>query len=88
MTGIRDEMVNNLAKLSEVDERKSEVEKHLARKLQKLTETSDPGIQQEIRDRIKNPEREFSDIKIERESRLEALSASKNSKQSSSPVPD
>ena len=31
MTGMRNEMVNNLAKLSKVDERKSEVEKHLAR---------------------------------------------------------
>ena len=38
-------MVNNLAKLSKVDERKSEVEKHLARENQKLTETSDPEIQ-------------------------------------------
>ena len=70
-------MVNNLAKLSEVDERKSEVEKQLAREHQKLTETSDPEIQQEIRDRIKNLEREFSDIKIEKESRLEALSANR-----------
>ena len=69
-------MVNNLAKLCEVDERKSEVEKHLAREHQKLTETSDPEIQQEIRDQIKNLERELSDIKIERESRIEALSAS------------
>ena len=65
MTEMRDEMVNNLAKLSKVDERKSEVEKHLAREHQKLTETSDPEIQQEIRDRIKNLERELSDIKIE-----------------------
>ena len=64
MTGMRDEMVNNLAKLSEVDERKSEVEKHLTREHQKLTETSDPEIQQEIRDRIKNLERELSDIKV------------------------
>ena len=59
MTGMRDEMMNNLAKLSEVDERKSEVEKHLARKHQTLTETSDPEIQQEIRDRIKTLEREL-----------------------------
>ena len=77
MTGMRDEMVYNLAKLSEVNERKSEVEKHLAREHQKLTETSDPEIQQEIRAQIKNLEREFSDIKIERESRLEALSANR-----------
>ena len=34
-----------LAKLSEIDERKSEVEKHLVRERQKLTEKSDPGIQ-------------------------------------------
>ena len=77
MTGMRDEMVNNLAKLSKVDERKSEVEKHFAREHEKLTEASDPEIQQEIRDRIKNLERELSDIKIERESRLEALSANR-----------
>ena len=77
MTGIRDEMVKNLAKLSEV-ERKSEVEKHLAREHQKLTETSDPEIQQEIRDRIKNLEPELLDIKIDRESRLEALSANRS----------
>ena len=75
MTGMRDEIVNNLAKLSEVDERKSEVEKTLGPGASKLTQTSDPDIQQEIRDRIKNLEREFSDIKIERESRLEALSS-------------
>ena len=41
-------MVNNLAKLFKVDERKSEVEKHLAQEQQKLTETGDPEIQQEI----------------------------------------
>ena len=72
-----DEMVNNLAKLSKVDEPKSEVEEHLAQEQQKLTETGDPEIQQEIWDRIKNLERELSDIKIERESRLEALSANR-----------
>ena len=78
MTGIRDEMVKNLAKLSEVDELKSEIEKHLAREHQKLTETSGPEIQQEIRDRIKNLEPELLDIKIDRESRLEALSANRS----------
>ena len=31
MTGMRDEIVNNLGKLSEVDERLSEVEKHFVR---------------------------------------------------------
>ena len=53
MIGMRDEMVNNLAKLSKVDERQTEVEKHLAREHQTLTEASYPEIQQEIRDRIK-----------------------------------
>ena len=77
MTGVKDEMVNNLAKLSEVNERKSEVEKHLAREHQKLTETSDPEIQQKIRDRIKNLVQVFLDIKIERGSRFEALSANR-----------
>ena len=81
MTELRDELVNNLAKLYEVDKRKSEVEKHLTREHQKLTETSDPEIQQEKRDRIKKLEQELSDIKIERES--------KPSQQTeSSPVPD
>ena len=77
MAGMRDEMLNNLAKLSEVDERKFEVEKHFVREHQILTETSDPEIQQEIRGRIKNLVRELSDIKIERELRLEALSANR-----------
>ena len=31
MTGMRDEIVNNLAKLSKVDERKTKLEKHFAR---------------------------------------------------------
>ena len=51
--------------------------KLLAREHQKLIETSGPEIQQEIRDRIKNLERELSGTKIERESRLEALSANR-----------
>ena len=51
--------------------------KYLAQNYRKLTETSDPEIKQEIRDRIKNLERELSDIKLERESRLEALSANR-----------
>ena len=41
MTRMRDELANNLAKLSDVDDQKSEVEKHLARERQKLTETDD-----------------------------------------------
>ena len=47
---MKDEMVNNLAKLSKVDELK--FEKTWPRSI-KLTDTSDPEIQQEIRDRIK-----------------------------------
>ena len=31
MTGVRDELANNLAKLTSIDNRKSEVERHLAR---------------------------------------------------------
>ena len=65
------------------DERKSEVEKNFALEHQKLTEMRDPEIQQEILDRIKNLERVLSDIKIERESKLEALS--ENTEQLSGP---
>ena len=36
MTGVRDELANNLAKLTSIDDRKSEVERHLAREHQKL----------------------------------------------------
>ena len=50
MTRSRDELANNLAKLSAIDDRKSEVEKHLARERRKLTETDDTEIQQDIRD--------------------------------------
>ena len=39
ITGVRDELVNNLAKLTSIDDRKSEVERHLAREHRKLTET-------------------------------------------------
>ena len=38
MTGARDELANNLAKLTSIDDRKSEVERHLAREHLKLTE--------------------------------------------------
>ena len=48
----RDELANNLAKLSAIDDWKSEVEKHLARERRKLTETDDTEIQQDIRDRM------------------------------------
>ena len=40
MTGVRDELANNLAKLKSIDDRKSEVERHLAREHHKLTETA------------------------------------------------
>ena len=39
MTRVRDELANNLAKLSDAKDRKSEVEKHLASERQKMTET-------------------------------------------------
>ena len=77
MTRMRDELVNNLAKLSDVDDRKSEVEKHLARERRKLTETDDTEIQQDIRDRMKKLQGELSDIELERQARLEALSTNK-----------
>lgn len=77
MTGVRDELANNLAKLSNVDDQKSEIEKHLAREHQKLTETDDTEIQQEIRDRIRKLESALSDIELERQSRLEALSTNR-----------
>lgn len=43
----------------------------------KKTETNEPEVQQEIRERIRNLERDFSDIKIERDARLEALSSNR-----------
>ena len=77
MMKMRDELVNNLAKLSDVDDRKSEVEKHLARERQKLTETGDTEIQQDIRDRMKKLQDELSDLELERQARVEALSTNK-----------
>ena len=53
MTRARDELANNLAKLSATNDRKSEIEKHFARELRKLAETDDTEIQQDIRDRMK-----------------------------------
>ena len=52
MTRSRDKLANNLAKLSAIDDRKSEVKKHLAREHRKLTETDDTEIQQDIQDRM------------------------------------
>ena len=73
MTRSKDELANNLAKLSAIDDRKFEVEKHLARERRKLTETDDTEIQQDIRDRMEKLKGELSDIELERQARLEAL---------------
>lgn len=77
MTGVRDELANNLAKLTSIDDRKSEVERHLAREHRKLTETDDTEMQREIRDRIRKLESVLSDIELERQARLEALSTNR-----------
>ena len=79
MTRSRDELANNLAKLSAIDDRKSEVEKHLARERRKLTETDDTEIQiqQHIGDRMEKLKGELSDIELERQARLEALSTNR-----------
>ena len=65
MTRMRDELANNLAKLSDVDDQKTQVEKHLAREHRKLTEMDDIEIQEEIRDRMKKLQGELSDIELE-----------------------
>ena len=70
MTRMRDELANNLAKLSGVDDRKTQA---LGPKHQKLTETDDTEIQQDIRDQMKKLQGELSDIELERQARLEAL---------------
>ena len=77
MTGVRDELANNLAKLTSIDDRKSEVERHLARELRKLTETDDTEMQREIRDRIRKLDSVLSDIELQRQARLEALSTNR-----------
>lgn len=59
---MRDELVNNLAKLANVNDHIPEVEKHLAWEHKNLTENNDSEIQQETRDQIRNLERELSDI--------------------------
>ena len=63
MTGERDEMANNLAKLTSIDNRKSEVQRHLAREHRNLTKKDDTEI--------------LSDIEIERQARLETLSTNR-----------
>ena len=77
MTGVRDVLTNNLAKLTSINDGKSEVERHLAREHQKLTETDDTEMQREIRDRVRKLEKVLSDIKLERQARLEALSTNR-----------
>ena len=64
MAGVRDELANNLAKLTSIDDRESEVERHLARKQRTLTETDDTEMQREILDRFRKLESELSDIEL------------------------
>ena len=77
MMRMRDKLANNQVKLSDAKDWRSEVEKHIARERQKLTETDNPEIQQEIRDRIKKLEGKRSYLELEIQARLEALSANK-----------
>ena len=77
MTRSRDELANNLAELSAIDDRKSEVEKHLARERRKLTETDNTEIQPDIRDRMEKLKGELSEIELLRQARLEALSTNR-----------
>ena len=74
MTRKQDELVNNLAKLSELDDEIPGIKDHIARERTKLTETEDVGLQQEIQKRITALERELADKELEREARLEAAS--------------
>ena len=74
MTRKQDELVNNLAKLSELDDEILGIKDHIARERTKLTETEDEGLQQEIQKRITALERELADKELEREARLEAAS--------------
>ena len=63
--------------MTSIDGGKSEVERHLGREHQKLTETDDTEMQREIRDRIRKLESVISDIELERQARLEALSTNR-----------
>ena len=78
----RDELANNLAKLSAIDNQKSKVEKHSDRERRKLTERDDTEIQQDIRDRMEKLKGKLSDIEFERQARLEALSTNRAALQS------
>ena len=77
MTGVRDELANNLAKLRSIDDRKSEVERHLAREHRKMIERDDTEMHREIRDPIRKLESVLSDVELERQARLEALSTNR-----------
>ena len=74
MTRKREELVNNLSKLSTLDDDISGIRDHLAREHTKMSETNDEGLQQRIQSRITALERELSDKQLEREARLEAAS--------------
>ena len=74
MTRKQDELVNNLAKLSELDDEIPGIKDHIAPERTKQTETEDEGLQQEIQKRITALERELADKELEREARLEAAS--------------
>ena len=77
MTRKQDELVNNLAKLRELDDEIPEIKDHIAREHTKLTETDDEGLQAEIQSRITALERKLADRQLEREARLEAASINK-----------
>ena len=77
MTRVRNELANNLAKLTSIDDSKSEVERHLVREHRKLTETDDTEMQREIRDRIRKLESVLSDIELERQARIETLTTNR-----------
>ena len=75
MTGVRVEMANNLAELTSIDDRKSEVERHLAREHRKLAETDDTEMQRER-------------VETESESsRVYSLTSSLKDRQGSKPSP-
>ena len=73
MTGMRDELANNLAKLTTENPRLKTPRPGAS----KLTETDDTEMQREIRNRIRKLERVLSDIELERQARLEVLSTNR-----------
>ncbi len=77
MTFKRDVLINNLAKLSALNDEISALEDYVACERQKLSETNDEVLENEIRERITNLERQLSDKQLEREGWLEALSTIK-----------